>query len=332
MELQTWNVPAIEIGGYRLGINKWTANLQERTVSTPPFAGTGSFKKAGSGVDDSRLDIRYVGTRRNPVKPGLIPQHLTSPPTHRDHMEFQLLQTVVPALVLDHQGEFSCGHSVSHGGGVEANTRLIPILPDVPLNTFSSDRIGAIQNEVGDACFCGRDHGSPHRSRISVEAGTYILNVKNQHIHTLQHLGGGAIGLPVQAVDRHTSLLINTVIYMLSGIGGSTDAMFRTKQGNQLYIGMLMNSVDKVFSIYHSTVISNNTHSYVFNQMQIVAEQQVSAHLQRSRTLCLFIRFTRFTRFTRTAACNQSRHDEKQHTGNHCFAEFYVFGAHYIGL
>src|SRR5690625_1798540 len=100
MELQTWNVPAVEIGGYRLGINKWTAYLQERTVSTSPFAGTGSCKKAGSGVDDSRLDIRYVGTRRNPVKPGLIPQHLTSPPTHRDHMEFQLLQTVVPALSL----------------------------------------------------------------------------------------------------------------------------------------------------------------------------------------------------------------------------------------
>ena len=69
-----------------------------------------------------------------------------------------------------------------------------------------------------------------HRGDISIEACTYILQVKDKEINIAKHLGSRALALSIKADDGQPCLLIHTTLHALPCIDFTTKTMLRDEE------------------------------------------------------------------------------------------------------
>ena len=67
----------------------------------------------------------------------------------------------------------------------------------------AADRIGPIADDDRHAVAGAGPQAVGHRVDVGVDAGADVLQVDDQHVEPVEHLGGGLAGLAVERVDRH---------------------------------------------------------------------------------------------------------------------------------
>ena len=74
-----------------------------------------------------------------------------------------------------------------------------------------------------------------HRADIGIETGTYILYIENNYVEVAQLLGGRFLVFPINRDDGDACLQVSAIFYLLSGITGSPESMFRSEHLLNVY-------------------------------------------------------------------------------------------------
>ena len=92
--------------------------------------------------------------------------------------------------------------------------------------------IGPVQQNHLLACLSAAVHEFQHTDIIGIEAQSYILNIYHQNIKFLHDgVRGPRAATIIERTYGDTRGFINRTLHMLSCIGSTTEAVFRTKQG-----------------------------------------------------------------------------------------------------
>jgi len=124
--------------------------------------------------------------------------------------------------------------------GVERGRPRLAINPGSPFqfawpgSPQSQRQVGALEETTAridrgrvQAGAVGGGHAEGHGGPVSIEAGPHVLNVKDQHVHTLNHCGSWLLTFAEQAVDRYARVGVHRRVHGHSGLGVAAHAVLR---------------------------------------------------------------------------------------------------------
>jgi len=116
---------------------------------------------------------------------------------------------------------------------IDTDERLESFLAD--RSVYEVIRVRAVQHDKLFVVFGAGFHHVMHRADIGIETGTYILYIENNHVEVAQLLGGRFLVFPINRDDGDACFQVSAVFYLLSGITGSPESMFRSEHLLNVY-------------------------------------------------------------------------------------------------
>ena len=120
------------------------------------------------------------------------------PVLHGDHM--QVRADVI--FGVEKLREFADGESVPHGHGKISDEIRFVQVQHRALDNFTTDRIGAIENEKRDVMLGRFLHAIGHGRRVGIKTHPGVLDVEDQRVDAFEHFIRRPKRVAIKAVDR----------------------------------------------------------------------------------------------------------------------------------
>ncbi len=134
---------------------------------------------------------------------------------------------------------------MTRGNGIHAHEGLELRIEQGPLDDLPPDGIWTVEDDERNFLSGRGLHRERHRGNVRPGPASDLLEVVDQDVDVLQHLGRGtAIFRHVEGEDRNARLPIGLVRNLLALGGVATDAVFRRQQRHESQLSVLRNKVD----------------------------------------------------------------------------------------
>ncbi len=108
-------------------------------------------------------------------------------------------------MLVEQKRELGDGHAVPHRDGKLPDERLVARLQHRPFNRDPADGIGTVAHDDGKASPRRSAQAVGHGVDKGVDARTDILEVDDEDIDEIEHLGGRLARFAVEREDRHVA-------------------------------------------------------------------------------------------------------------------------------
>ena len=171
---------------------------------------------------------------------------------------------------VEHLCQLATGKAIEVRNLELAYKRDVSIFGQITLHLESPQGIGSVEHHKFDVVFGCGFHSQSHRTDVGERTATDILDIVDQHIYPLQHIGGSLAGLAIERTNGKTGGGIGRVVHMIACMHIAAHAVFRTEQRYQIYVGSFMQNIDGGFElVVHSGRIGDQAHSFPLQYLEI---------------------------------------------------------------
>ena len=164
-------------------------------------------------------------------------------------------------MLVEQARELADGHAVAHRNRVEADERFEAVHQHRPFDFGSADRIGPIADDDLDVVACRRGQAVRHRIDVGIDAGADVLQVDDEHVHVLQHLGRGLARFAVKRIDGNVPAGVTGMArldHVLLDVG--PEPVLRPENDRQPGVRVGREPVDDVHElVVHGSGVTNHT-------------------------------------------------------------------------
>ena len=217
-----------------------------------------------------------MGRRGYPLQPRLGIVHIAFPVFHGYDRELAVLGQHV--LAHQHASQLAAGESVDVGNLELAHEGEVAVFDDVAFDLLAPDGVGPVEYDKLDAVFGGGLHGYTHGADVGERAAAYVLNVIDEHVDALEHLGGRRAGLPVERIDRQSGRGVGRVFYFVAGMHVAAHTVFGAVKSHQIDVGSLKQDIDGRFQrVVYPCGVGDETDSFPFQYLEVVFFQNLDS-------------------------------------------------------
>src|SRR5271157_913883 len=191
------NLLVVQIRGQRSAVDPGSAHQFEGRVGAAAQADVGAFHETDAGVKSLFRQVAQIRGGADPRLARLIKPVRALPVLHLDHVQLG----VQVIFAVEHLRQFSHGHAVANGHGKVADKGMQVRVQYGTIHLGAVNGVRPVEDEELDPLFPRRLQAISQRGDVSVEARAHILNIKNQGVDALEHLGAGPLDFTIQAVD-----------------------------------------------------------------------------------------------------------------------------------
>ena len=149
---------------------------------------------------------------------------------------------------------------------------------------FVAEGIGTVKDHELLAEFGADIHGLTHRGDECVGTTADVLNVIDEDVHILEHLGGRTSGLAVDRVDGHAGGGVGHIVHMVAGMNVAAHAVLGGKESREFHTGSLVEDVHGALQVVvDAGGICDEAHTFALQALEAAVTEHLHARLHVSR-------------------------------------------------
>ena len=136
--------------------------------------------------------------------------------------------------VVDHPGQLAHRQAVDVWNRELADERTPARLHRRTFDPQTADWIWPIEHHKRDLVFARRLHAAAHRADVGVAAAADILQIKDQHIDSAQHLWGRLARRPVERMRDHAGQRVAPALHVVAGLFRAVEPVLRRVERDEV--------------------------------------------------------------------------------------------------
>ena len=161
------------------------------------FGEVRAFEQHLARIEADAFEPRHVGRRGNPGAAGFGIEHVAPPAGHRHDCQIG----ADAKFAVDVSRQLADRQAVPQRDGGAADEAVIGRVEQRPFDDGSADRVGPIEDDDGNPALGAGYRGNAHRPDERIDARAHVLQIDDEDIEPVEHLGGRPPRLAVEA-DR----------------------------------------------------------------------------------------------------------------------------------